>query len=73
MLEALLDTNTGSDGVFEGVKTEAEGRIAVQHIVEELPALLDLEVIGTIHSSLVDSTSDICLLGLTLTTADENV
>ncbi len=73
MLETLLDTNTGNNGVFEGVEGETERGVAVHHIVEELPTLLDLEVVGTVHGTLVDSATQISLLWLTLPTADKHV
>ena len=70
MLNALLDTDTGSDGVLEGVEGEAEGREAVHDFVEELTALFKFEIVGTIHLSLVDGAAHIGLLGLAIATAD---
>ena len=73
MLNTLFDANTGSDGVFEGVEGETEGREAVHDFIEELTALLELEVIGAIHLSFVDSAAHISLLRLTVSTADIDI
>ena len=45
MFKALLDTDSGSYGVFEGVETEAERWVSVKHFIEELSALLDFKVV----------------------------
>ena len=45
MFKALLDTDSGSNGVFERVETEAERWVSVEHIIEELPALLYFKVV----------------------------
>ena len=66
MFEAFLDTDSSSDGVLEGVESEAEGGVVVQDLVEELPALLDLEVVGPVHGSLVNGAPGVHLLGLAL-------
>ena len=68
VLEALLDADSGGDGVLEGVESEAEGRVVVKHLVEKLPALLYLQVVGPVQSPLVDSAPRIHLLGLALPT-----
>ena len=73
VLEAFLDADSGGDGVFEGVEAEAERGISVEDFVEELSALLDLEVVGSVQSTLVDSASEVALLGLSLPAADKNV
>ena len=73
MLEALLDADSGGDGILEWVESEAEGRIVVQHLVEKLPALLDLQVVCSVQSPLVDSAPSIHLLGLALSTWHEHI
>ena len=73
MLQTLLDADPCGDGVFEGVETEAEGGVSVEDVVEELPALLDLEGVGAVEGTLVDSATEVGLLGLSLTAADVNV
>lgn len=57
VFEAFLDADPGRDGVFEGVKAEAEGRISVEDVIEELSALFDLETVGPVEGSLVDCAS----------------
>ena len=73
VLLALLDTDPGSDGVLEGVEAKAVGGVVVENLVEELSALLDLEVISAIKGTLVDGASSVHLLGLALSTRDEHV
>ena len=73
MLQALLDADPGRDGVLEGVEAEAEGRVSVEHVVEELSALLDLEGVGAVEGALVDGAAQVALLGLALAAADEDV
>ena len=73
VLKAFLDADSGSDGVFEGVETEAERGVSVEDIVEKLSALLDLEVVWPVECPLVDSASEIALLGLSLSAADQHV
>lgn len=73
VFQALLNTDSGGNGVFEGVKAEAERRISVKNFVEELSALLNLKVVGSVECSLVDSASQITLLRLSLSTADEDI
>ena len=67
MLKTFLDTDSSSNGVFEGVESEAERWIIVKHFIEELSALFDLEVVTPVHSSLVNSASGVQFLGLSVT------
>lgn len=73
MLQALLDADPRSDGVLKGVETEAEGGVSVEDVVEELPALLDLERVGAVQGALVDGAAEVGLLGLSLAAADVDV
>jgi hypothetical protein len=43
VLKAFLNTDSSSNGIFEGVETEAERGISVKNIVEELSALFDFK------------------------------
>jgi len=45
MLETLFYSDSSIDGVFERVETEAEGGVSIQNVIEELSALLDLQVV----------------------------
>ena len=73
MLEAFLNTNASTDGVFERVEAEAEGRVPLNHIIKELSALLNLEVVAAIQSPFVHGASHIGLLRLALTAAYKDV
>ena len=66
VLKAFFDSDTGSDRVLERVETEAKRRIVIQDLVEELSALLDLEIVGSVHCSFVDSATKISFFGFTL-------
>lgn len=61
VIETLFETESGHIGIFEAVHAETERRISSQHIVEELPALFDFQVVGSIEGSLVDICSDFSL------------
>ena len=73
MFEALLDADSCGHGVLEGVEPEAEGGVVVEDLIEELPALLDLEVVAPVHGPLVDGAPSVQLLGLALTARYEDV
>ena len=73
MLKAFLYTNSSSDWIFEGVKSEAEWRVVVQNFIEELSALFYFEIVWSVKSSFVDSTSSIKFFGLSFTTRDKHV
>lgn len=73
VLEAFFDSDSGVDGIFKGVKAEAEWRISVKNIVEKLPALLDFEIVWSIKSSFVDSASKVSLFSFSFSTADKDV
>jgi hypothetical protein len=73
VFQTLLDADSGSNGVFEGVESEAERGISVEDVVEELSALLDLEVVGPVEGSLEDGASQLALLGLALSAAHEDI
>ena len=73
VLEAFLNADTSCDGVFEGVEAEAEGGVPFDDVVEELSALLDLEVVAAVQCPLVDSATHISLLGLALPTTNVDV
>lgn len=73
VLETFLDSDTGRNRILERVDAEAERRIVVQDFVEELPALLDLEVVGTVHRSFEDSAAEISLFGFSFSRTDIDV
>lgn len=58
MVQTFLEPEPGSVRVFEAVHAETEGGVSAQDLVEELPALLDLEVVGSVERSLVDVGSE---------------
>ncbi len=64
MFETLFYSNSSVHVVFEGSQAETHRRVVVEHLVEELSALLDLEVVSPVHRSLVDCAADVALLGL---------
>ena len=57
VLKALLDADSGCDGIFEGVESEAEWGVSVEYVIEELSALFDFETVRPIEGSLVDCAS----------------
>jgi hypothetical protein len=61
VVETLLEAQAGSVGVLEAVHAEAERWVATQHLVEELTALFDLQVVGLVEGSLVYVGSNIGL------------
>lgn len=73
MLKALFDADPSSDWILEGVETEAKRRISVKDVIEELSALLNFEVVGSVKSPLVNSASKVTFLRLSLSTAHQNV
>lgn len=74
MFETFFDTYSGNELIFEWVGTETERRIVIQDFVEEDSGLFDFKGIGSVHSSLIDSASQIrVLFGLAFTTGDEDV
>jgi len=73
MLQALFDADSGSDGVLEGVESEAEGGVVVQNLIEELPALLDLQVVGSVECPLVDGAPRIHLFSFPLAARHEHI
>ena len=73
VLETFLYADSGTDGIFEGVQTEAVRGVSVQHVVEKLAALLDLQIVRPVHRSLVDCAPQIRLLRLAFPAADEHV
>lgn len=68
MLKTFFDSDSSSNGIFEWVETEAERRIIVKNFIEELSALFDFKIVGSIHSSFVDGTSGIQFFSFSLTT-----
>ena len=73
MIEALLDTDLGSDGVFEGADGEGESWEALVYFSEEGTRLLKLQVVLSVELSLVDSSSELTFLGLALASRDVNI
>jgi hypothetical protein len=73
VLQAFLDADSGGNCVFKGIEAKAEGGISIEHLVEELSALLDLQIIRSVKSTLVDCASEVTLFGLTFATAHEHV
>jgi hypothetical protein len=73
VLETLLDADSGCDGIFEGVESEAEGGVSFEYVVEELPALFDFEVVCPIEGSLVDCAPQVTFFGLAFSTAHEHI
>lgn len=73
MLKTLLDADSGCDGIFEGVESEAEGGVPFEHVVEELSALFDFEVVCPVEGSLVDCAPQVTFFGLSFAAADEDV
>lgn len=53
VLKALLDAQLGNDLVLERVGAEAEGWVSADNVVEELSALLHLQVVSPVQGSLV--------------------
>ena len=54
VVETLLQSESGHVGILEAVHAETEGGISAQDVVEELPALLDFEIVCSVEGSLVD-------------------
>lgn len=73
VLQAFLDADSGGDGVFEGVESEAEGGVVVEHFVEELSALFDFQVVGPVHGSFVDGASGVQFFGFAFPARNEDV
>lgn len=73
MFKAFFNTNSSSNWIFEGIKTEAEWWISVENIIEELSALLDFKDVWSIHSSFEHSASELALFGFSFSWAYENV
>jgi len=73
VLHRLLYADFGSDGVLEGVRTETEGGVSGQYIVEELSALFQFQVVTLIQSSLIYGAASFTFLGLSISTAHEHV
>ena len=74
MFKTFFNTYSGNELIFEWVGTETERRMIIQDFIEEDSGLFDLQSISSIHSSLIDSASQIrVLFGLTITTRDEHI
>ena len=45
VFETFLESESSYVWIFEAVHAETEGRISAEHVVEELPALLDFQIV----------------------------
>ena len=61
VLETFLESESSYVWIFKAVHAEAEGRISAKHVVEELSALLDFQIVGSVKGSLVHIGSDFSL------------
>ena len=68
VFQTFLDSYSCSNGVFEGVEWEAEGRIVVKNFIEKYSALLDFQVVSSVHGSFVNCASCIQLFCLSFST-----
>ena len=49
VVKTFLETESGDVGILEAVQTETEGRISAEHVVEELSALFDFQIVGSVE------------------------
>lgn len=61
VFETFLESESSYVWIFEAVHAETEGRISAEHVVEELPALLDFQIVWSVEGSLVHIGSDFSL------------
>ena len=70
---AFLDTDFGSNLIFERSDREGKGRVFLGHLGEESSRVLALQVILVFNFSLVNGCSEVSFSGLSLTSGDHHL
>lgn len=73
MIEAFLNTDLGTDGVFEGADGKRKGWESLVNFSEESAGFLELQVVLGIELTLEDGCAEFALLGLAFSGGDVNV